>query len=166
MLITVIARVGITSCYAANIFEIQILKMFFNQQWARNKLYQYCITISMQFLGYGLAGLARACIVFPDFCLWPANLATIVLNRSLHEQSSTTGFRIGPLVFSRFRWLIFLCGAYTAYHMLFPSVLSHFLELALASYFRALWKTSIGSLGLIHKVRLWHLYLAGQTVWV
>jgi len=75
MLITVIARIGLFQCYASWIFEVQILEMFFDQPWARNRLYQYCITISMQCLGYGLAGLARTCLVFPDYCIWPSNLA-------------------------------------------------------------------------------------------
>lgn len=118
MLITVMARMALSSVYASNIFEVQILKMFFDLQWARSPLYQYCIAFSMQMLGYGLAGLARTCIVFPDFCIWPQNLATIVLNRTLHEKASLSNFRIGRLAFSRFRWLIFLCGLYLVYHML------------------------------------------------
>jgi len=118
MLITVIARVGMFNCYASWIFEVQILEMFFNQPWARNRIYQYGITISMQFLGYGLAGLFRSCLVFPDYCIWPGTLATIVLNKSLHEKSSGISFRVGRLLFSRYRWLIGLSIISFVWHML------------------------------------------------
>lgn len=68
-------------------------------------------------MGYGLAGLARTCIVFPDYCIWPCNLATIVLNRSLHEKSSGISFRFLRLTFNRYRYLLALSAAYFIWHM-------------------------------------------------
>jgi OPT family oligopeptide transporter len=117
ILITVMATVGVGTVYAAWIFEIQILKTFFNQPWARNKAYQYCITLSMQCMGYGLAGLARSCLVFPDYCIWPQNLATIILNRSLHEKRSGIQFRFLGISFSRYRYFLVLTGLYFVWHL-------------------------------------------------
>ena len=111
------ANLTLTGIYSTWIFEIQILKMFFNQPWARNKAYQYCITISMQCMGYGLAGLARSCVVFPDYCIWPSTLATIVLNRSLHEKSSGVEFRFLRVIFNRYRYFLALTAAYIIWHL-------------------------------------------------
>lgn len=120
MLITIMANIGIYSPYSSFIFEVQILKMFFDQPWVRNRLYQYCITISMQCLGFGIAGMSRSSIVFPDFCIWPDNLATIVLNRSLHQESSQSVFQIRGLRFPQFRYLWVLATLYFIWHMSDP----------------------------------------------
>lgn len=111
MLVTVMAGISLSGVYTPYIFVTQVAPVFFNQSWARNLTYQYLITISMQFLGYGLAGLARSCLVYPDFCLWPSTLAVIVLNRSLHESSGYT-FRIFRFVFSRCRYFLVLASLY------------------------------------------------------
>jgi hypothetical protein len=116
MLITVMANIGITTLYSSWIFEVQILDQFFKQSWARNRLYQYCISISMQCLGYGLAGLCRSCIVFADYCVWPANLATIVLNVSLHDKTSGLKFKLFGVIWSRYRYLIVLTVAYMVWY--------------------------------------------------
>lgn len=120
VLCTVMANVGLLYFYAAGIFEIQILPVFFDQPWAKNKLYQYCIGISMQCMGYGLAGLARTCIVFPDFCLYPINLATLVLNRSLHEKRSGTTFQVFGRTITRYRYLLVVCAAYFVWYIIGP----------------------------------------------
>ena len=125
MLITIMANVGLSSPYASWIFEVQILKIFFDQPWARNKLYQYCITISMQCLGFGIAGLARSCIVFPDYCVFPKTLPTIILNRSLHERSDDCEFRIRGIKFPQFRYLWVLGTAYFVWHLFQPAPVSH-----------------------------------------
>lgn len=118
MLITVMANIGLAAPYASWIFEIQILDMFFSQSWARNRLYQYCITISMQCIGFGIAGIARSCIVFPDYCIWPSNLPAIILNRTLHESSAGDYmFYIRGIKLPQFRYLWALAGIYFTWHM-------------------------------------------------
>jgi OPT oligopeptide transporter protein len=117
MLITVMANIGLSSIYASYIFLIQILPMFYGQEWARSKLWQHLIAISMQFLGYGIAGLARSCIVFPDYCIWPALFPTIVLNRSLHERASGFDFKVWRRHVTPFRWLVALTLGYFIWHM-------------------------------------------------
>jgi len=120
MLITVMANVALAWFYATGIFEIQILPVFFNQPWARNRAYQLCIAISMQCMGYGLAGLGRSCIVFPDFCIYPHNLATFVLNRSLHEKRSGVTFKVFGRTITRYRYLLLLGTAYFIYFIIGP----------------------------------------------
>ena len=109
MLITVVAGTTLGGTYSTDLFITQISPVFFNQSWARSLTYQYLVTISMQFLGYGLAGLARACLVYPDFCIWPSNLAVIVLNRSLHE-STGYSFKLFNIVFTRYRYFLTILG--------------------------------------------------------
>ena len=105
MLITVLAGTTLSGTFTSYIFMTQISPVFFDQSWARSLPYQYAVTISMQFIGYGLAGLARACLVYPDYCLWPSSLSVIVLNRTLHESSGYT-FRLFKIVFTRYRYLL------------------------------------------------------------
>jgi OPT family oligopeptide transporter len=123
MLITIMANVGLAYKYAPGIFVIQILPQFFNQAWARNRLYQICILLSMQCMGYGLAGLSRTCIVFPDFCIYPRALATYVTNRSLHEKRSGTTFAVFGFTFTRYRYLLVLGAAYFIWHIIGPGYL-------------------------------------------
>ena len=79
---------------------VQYLPIYFNQPWASNFGYQggsntiinpgsisHCrtlvlVTLSTNFIGYGLAGLTRRFLVYPSFAVWPSNLATIALNVS------------------------------------------------------------------------------------
>lgn len=79
---------------------VQYLPIYFNQPWANNLGYQsesemviypgsishrrtlVLITLSTNFIGYGLAGLTRRFLVYPSFAVWPSNLAIIALNVS------------------------------------------------------------------------------------
>jgi OPT family oligopeptide transporter len=120
MLITIMGNVAVAYKYATGIFVIQILPLFFDQQWARNKLYQICIFVSMQCFGYGLAGLGRTCIVFPDYCIYPQALATVIINRSLHEKRSGTSFEAFGITVTRYRYLLLLGCAYFIWHIIGP----------------------------------------------
>ena len=120
MLCTVMATIGLSYFYAGGIFELQILPMFFDQAWARNPVWQHCIGISMQCMGYGLAGLARIFIVFPDYCIYPSNLATFVLNRSLHEKRSGSTFEAFGHMVTRYRYFLALSAAYFIWHVTGP----------------------------------------------
>ena len=86
---------------------VQYLPIYFNQQWASSFGYQresdpalswrsaphpgdlVLVTLSTNFIGYGLAGLTRLFIVYPSRAVWPSNLATIALNvsGSAHRRS-------------------------------------------------------------------------------
>jgi OPT oligopeptide transporter protein len=71
----------------------------------------------MQCMGYALAGLARSCLVFRDFAIYPLQLPTIVLNRGLHEKRSGMDFTVWRFVFNRYRWLWTWTGLYFVWHM-------------------------------------------------
>ena len=110
----------------------------------------------MQCMGYGLAGLARSCVVFPDYCIWPSTLATIVLNRSLHEKSSGVEFRFLRVIFNRYRYFLALTAAYIIWHLFIPiKILAYMKGLVQVIYLVALWKTSIGLPGFGLKAKYW-----------
>jgi len=58
---------------------------YFNQSYAGSFSYQILGTLGTNFIGYGLAGLARDFLVFPGFCVWPASLPTVALNKAFHD---------------------------------------------------------------------------------
>jgi len=62
------------------------------------------VALSTNFIGYGLAGLTRRFLVYPSQAVWPANLATIALNRAFHTESNNTanGWSV-----SRMRWFMY-----------------------------------------------------------
>lgn len=88
MLITIMCTVGFTEPYTTNIILVQALPQYFNQAYARTFGYQLLNTMGSNFVGYGLAGLARRFIVYPSFCVWPASLTTLALNKAFHTDDS------------------------------------------------------------------------------
>lgn len=58
---------------------------YFNQTYAGTFGYQILGTLSTNFIGYGLAGLTRDFLVYPGFCVWPASLPTVALNKAFHD---------------------------------------------------------------------------------
>lgn len=86
---------------AADIYVIQRLPKFFNQAWSSHIGYQITTSLSVQLLGYGLAGITRRFLVYPTSCIWPANLGTIALNRAFHREKnlSANGWKMSKLMF-------------------------------------------------------------------
>jgi hypothetical protein len=62
-----------------------LVNSYFNQPYASDFGYMILGTLSSNFIGYGLAGLTRDFLVYPGFCVWPASLPTVALNRAFHE---------------------------------------------------------------------------------
>jgi OPT family oligopeptide transporter len=89
MLITIMATVGYNTPYTVNIILSQYLPQYFNQAYAAQFGYQILIGLGTNFVGYGLAGITRRFLVFPSYCVWPASLVTIALNRSFHSEAET-----------------------------------------------------------------------------
>lgn len=87
MLITIMSSVAKSVPYTNYVIWIQVLPQFLNQPYAGNFGYQILITLSTNFIGYGLAGIARRFLVYPSYCLWPASLVTIALNAAFHDES-------------------------------------------------------------------------------
>lgn len=88
MLITIMCTIGFTKPYTTNIVLVQALPQYFNQAYARTFSYQILNTLGSNFVGYGLAGMARRFIVYPSFCVWPASLSTLALNKAFHTDDS------------------------------------------------------------------------------
>ena len=101
MLITIMANVSFGSLYTADIFVIQRLPRFFDQSWSSNIGYQITTSLSVQLLGYGIAGITRRFLVYPASCIWPSNMGTIALNRAFHKDKNlpANGWKISRLRF-------------------------------------------------------------------
>ena len=101
MLITIFSNVSFGGAYATSIIIVQRLERFYNQSWAADWGYMILLTMSTQVIGYGLAGLARAALVYSPQAVWPGSLAVIALNRSFHTRDTDVvhGWRISRLKF-------------------------------------------------------------------
>lgn len=62
------------------------------------------ISLSTNYIGYGLAGLTRRFLVYPSQAIWPANLAIIALNRAFHTESNGV---VNGWAVSRIRWFMY-----------------------------------------------------------
>lgn len=82
---TILANVAWNTPYTNNIIWVQYLSFYFNQHYAGQFLYQICISLATNFIGYGLAGLVRRFLVYPSYCIWPASLVTVALNSTFHS---------------------------------------------------------------------------------
>ncbi|KAJ7597542.1 OPT-domain-containing protein [Mycena floridula] len=107
ILITIMANVGFTAPYTKSIVIVQVADRFFNQSWARNFGYQILISLSTNFIGYGLAGITRRFLVYPSACIWPTTLATIALNKAFHTEYNETvhGWKISRMRFFMYCFL-------------------------------------------------------------
>ncbi|KAK8075956.1 hypothetical protein PG994_003228 [Apiospora phragmitis] len=57
------------SPYTANIIWVQKLPGYYNQAWAGNFGYQILLALGTNFIGYGMAGIARRFLVYPSYCV-------------------------------------------------------------------------------------------------
>ena len=70
------------------------------------------MALSINFIGYGLAGLTRRFLVYPSQAVWPANLGTIALNRAFHAESNEV---VNGWTVSRMRWFMYCFTAMFIY---------------------------------------------------
>jgi len=70
------------------------------------------MALSANHVGYGLAGLTRRFLVYPPQAVWPANLATIALNRAFHTQTNNVA---NGWTVSRMRWFMYCFSAMFIY---------------------------------------------------
>ncbi|RTE84970.1 hypothetical protein BHE90_000470 [Fusarium euwallaceae] len=89
MLISIMANVASSLPHSRYIIFTAWLKKYFDMPFAADFGFQVCLALSMNLLGFGLAGLARRFLVYPSYCIWPRSLATVALNQSLHNESNT-----------------------------------------------------------------------------
>ncbi|KAL4947343.1 OPT oligopeptide transporter protein-domain-containing protein [Aspergillus filifer] len=88
MLISIMANVASALPHSRYIIFTTWMERYFNMPFASSFGFQVCVSLSMNLMGYGLAGLARRFLVYPSFCIWPRSLVTVALNQSLHEDGS------------------------------------------------------------------------------
>jgi hypothetical protein len=86
MLITIMATVAYNTPYTNYTIFVQALPVYFNQPYAYKFGYQILCSMGSNFVGFGLAGIARKFLVFPSFCVWPTSLVTVALNKAFHTE--------------------------------------------------------------------------------
>ncbi|KAG1051741.1 hypothetical protein G6F43_006076 [Rhizopus delemar] len=110
VIIVVMANCSYSTAYAIDIITIQRIFYKQNMGWGGNIL----LVWTTQLIGFGMAGTLRQFLVYPASMVWPTNLATISLLRSLHRVDDNW---TGP---SRFRWFLYMFGAMWVWQW-FPS---------------------------------------------
>lgn len=110
VMIVVMANCSYSTAYAIDIITIQRIYYKQNMGWGGNIL----LVWTTQLLGFGMAGGLRNYLVYPASMVWPSNLATISLLRSLHKTDENW---TGP---SRYRWFLYMFAAMWVWQW-FPS---------------------------------------------
>ncbi|PHH92148.1 hypothetical protein CDD83_8716 [Cordyceps sp. RAO-2017] len=88
MLISIMANVAKALPHSRYLIFTTWLEKYFNLPFASSFAFQITLALSMNLMGFGLAGLARRFLVYPSFCIWPRSLATVALNQSLHNEDN------------------------------------------------------------------------------
>ncbi|KAG8672374.1 hypothetical protein FPOAC1_005641 [Fusarium poae] len=114
MLISIMANVSTSLPHSRYIIFTSWLKKYFDLPFAADFGFQICLSLSMNLLGFGLAGLVRRFLVYPSFCIWPRSLATVALNQSLHngkfDNQSGNASVLGPFkkIYNMSRYRFFM----------------------------------------------------------
>ncbi|KAH6879423.1 OPT oligopeptide transporter protein-domain-containing protein [Thelonectria olida] len=115
MLVSIMANVSTSLPHSRYIIFTSWLKKYFDLPFAADFGFQICISLAMNLMGFGLAGLARRFLVYPSFCIWPRSLATVALNQSLHNEENGNPTVLGPLkrmyTMSRYKFFLIAFGA-------------------------------------------------------
>lgn len=94
--VTIIFGITQNLAYVNDQVYVQRMKFWYNNKWA-NAGYQILLVLSTQFIGFGLAGLARHIFVYPVERMWPTCLSTLALNKALmggDRKESINGWKI------------------------------------------------------------------------
>ncbi|WVR04578.1 OPT family small oligopeptide transporter [Kwoniella sp. DSM 27419] len=84
-IVVLMATVSFPTSTALDIIVSIRQKTFLNDQALGDDLgFQLLVVLSTQFLGFGIAGLARDYLVYPTAMTWPINLAKMSLFNALH----------------------------------------------------------------------------------
>jgi len=86
-IVTLMSTVSLPTATAIDIVIAISNRNFFNDpEKGRNYGFQFLVILSTQFLGFGIAGLAREILVYPSSMIWPLNLAKVSLFNALHRR--------------------------------------------------------------------------------
>ncbi|AEY98794.1 FAGL027Wp [Eremothecium gossypii FDAG1] len=88
---------SITTGLFYSYYNILTQDMFYNDPTSLG--FQIILSLSLQFMGFGLAGLLRPFVVFPARALWPLSMPTIALNNALLAQDVGKGTSIRKVFF-------------------------------------------------------------------
>lgn len=125
-LVTIMFGITASMAYVSDQIFVQRLPMFYYNKWATAG-YQFTLILSTQFIGFGLAGLVRQILVYPNMCIWPTILPTIALNRALMVKESKENIN-GWEISRRHFFLVCFCGMFV--YFWFPN----FIFQALATF--------------------------------
>lgn len=64
------------------VYLVQMLPQYLDQKWVTFN-YEICLALSVQFFGFGFAGILRRFVIYPVTALWFSVLPTLALNRAL-----------------------------------------------------------------------------------
>lgn len=101
LLVTIMFNITAALIYINSQIFVQRMPMFYDNHWAGFG-YQFTLALSTQYLGFGIAGLARHILVFPINALWPANFPILAMNRALlapEKRESINGWTISRYKF-------------------------------------------------------------------
>jgi OPT family small oligopeptide transporter len=98
------ASYGGGAAYSTDTLLAQIVKYKQNFGWGFQLLY----TISLQCMGYGLAGLCRRFLVWPAAMIWPSNLVNTALFYTLHDHSKSDPAVTHGWTISRYKYFGFV----------------------------------------------------------
>lgn len=96
MLATVCYNVASTSAYVVWNIQVQKMDVFYGNEWV-DFGYEFLLMFFTNFMGFGLAGIVRKFVVYPEFAIWPTNLPTMALNNALtrpEKKESIYGWKI------------------------------------------------------------------------
>lgn len=82
MLATVCYNVSSAAAYVVSNIQVQKMEMFYDNKWV-DFGYEFLLMFFTNFMGFGLAGLVRKFVVYPEVAIWPTNLPTMALNNAL-----------------------------------------------------------------------------------
>ena len=101
MLATIFCGVSNGTSYVSSNILMQKSELFYNNQWV-DFGYQVLLTLSTNFLGFGLSGIMRQFAVYPTKALWPSILPNLKLNKTLmspEAKSNINGWTISGYKF-------------------------------------------------------------------
>lgn len=96
MLATICYNVSSVAAYVVSNIQVQKMEMFYNNDWV-DFGYQFLLMFFTNFMGFGLAGLVRKFVVYPEAAIWPTNLPTMAMNNALtkgEKKEVINGWRI------------------------------------------------------------------------
>jgi OPT oligopeptide transporter protein len=95
------------------VYLVQELPQYLGQTWVKFG-YEIILALSVQFFGFGFAGLLRRFVVYPVTAIWPKVFPTLALNRALIVPEKK-GEVVNGWTITRYRFFMLCFGAMFLY---------------------------------------------------